>query len=154
MIGRRSLADRQSHKRICSSRRKQGGSSRRKRAGGTCLQDSDWSSGGCFEASEDYKGCLLKPILLSRTAYGPIHPAYDKLPSRKTQRLRKCCAVLRLWREEERECGDQVDGVSLSHTRMLYSAPFASTSNVKCRARRSRYCYPCQLVKTLDRQTR
>jgi hypothetical protein len=88
MIGRRSLADRQSHKRICSSRRKQGGSSRRKRAGGTCLQDSDWSSGGCFEASEDYKGCLLKPILLSRTAYGPIHPAYDKLPSRKTQRLR------------------------------------------------------------------
>ena len=44
MIGRRSLADRQFHKRICSSRRKRGG--------GTYLQESDWFSGGCFEAGE------------------------------------------------------------------------------------------------------
>ena len=78
MIARRSLADLQSHKRICSNRRKRAGSSRRERGGGTYLQDSDWFSGGCFEAGENYKGCLLKPVLLSSIAYGPIHPASDK----------------------------------------------------------------------------
>jgi hypothetical protein len=38
MIGRKSLADRQSQKRTCRSRRKRGGSSRQKRAGGSVYQ--------------------------------------------------------------------------------------------------------------------
>ncbi len=63
MIGRKSLADRQSQKRICRSRRKRGGSSRRKRAGGICLPGCDCFSGVYLEASnhqttEEAEVCL------------------------------------------------------------------------------------------------